>query len=124
MTTPGNPRDLLGPLDVPPLTRDLTSRVLAAAAPLLATNASHASTRAWLRPLVVALLPLPLVVAADVTIVRTLYTILSAMLPAVLSLYLVVQYALVLVLLVGLAYAAVPILAERQARAVLETVHV
>ena len=123
MTTPDDPRDLLGPLAVPPPRPGLTRDVLAAAAPLLAAHARRTSARAWLRPLAVALLPLPLLVVADVWVVRTLHAALSWVLPSVLSTYFVAQYALALLLLATLGYAAVPILAERQMRSLPEDAH-
>jgi hypothetical protein len=119
MTT-DDPRTILGSLDVPAMPADLSSRVLAAAAPLLAAHMHRTSVRAWLRPLVVALLPLPLVVVANVAIARALYAVLSMVLPDAVSAYLVVQHALFVLLLLGATYAAVPLLADRQARAALE----
>jgi len=125
MTTPDDdPRSFLGPLDVPPPPADLTRRVLTAAAPLLAARARRATWRAWLRPLAVALVPLPLIVAADIALVRALYTVLALVLPSALSTYLVAQYALLITFLVATGYAAVPLLADRQSRAVLEDAHV
>jgi hypothetical protein len=122
-TTPDDPRDLLGPLATPPPRPGLTRDVLAAAALLLAAHARRTSARAWLRPLVVALLPLPLLVVADVWLVRTLHAVLSWVLPSIVSTYLVAQYALALLLLATLGYAAVPLLAERQMRTLPEDAH-
>jgi hypothetical protein len=119
-----DPRDLLGPLEVPPTSPDLVSKTLAAAAPLLVAHARRTRARVWLRPLVVALLPLPLVVAVDVLVARALYALLSLFLPDVVTTYLVAQYLLLMLLLVGLTYAAVPVLADRQAHALLEEAHV
>jgi hypothetical protein len=117
-------RALLGPLDVPEPPRDLIPRTLAAAAPLLAARAERATWRAWLRPLLMALLPLPAILAVDVAGVRALHGLLSIVLPDAVSTYLVGQYALVLAFLLALAYGAVPLVAERQARALLEESHV
>jgi hypothetical protein len=119
-----DPRALLGALDTPPMPADLTPRVLAAAAPLLAAHARRTSWRTFLRPLVVALLPLPLILAADVAIAGALYSLFSLVLPAVVSTVLVAQYALVVLLSLALAYAAVPVLVDRQARAIFEEAHV
>lgn len=119
-----DPRDLLGPLDAPPTRSDFVPRTLAAAAPLLAAHARRTRVRVWLRPLAVALVPLPLVIAVDVVIARALYALLSLFLPDVVTTYLVAQYVILMLLLVGLTYAAVPVLAERQAHAMLENAHV
>ena len=119
-----DPRALLGALDVPPPSPDLVPRVLAAAGPLLAAQARRASWRAIVRPLLIALLPLPLILAADVAVAGALYALLSFVLPAALSTYLVVQYALFALLSLALAYAAVPFLVDRQARASFEEAHV
>jgi len=119
-----DPRALLGPLETPPPAADLMPRMLAAAAPLLAAHVRRTSLRALLRPLVVALLPLPAILAFDATVVAALYGLLSLVLPAAVTTYLVVQYSLFVLLLLALAYAAVPVLVDRQARATLEEVHV
>ncbi len=123
MTT-DDPRTLLGPLETPSPPPDLVARTLVAAGPLLAAHARRARARSWLRPLVVALMPLPLILAVDAALARLLYGILSTVLPSAVSTYLVGQYALVVVLLLGGAYAAVPVLADRQARAAMESSHV
>jgi hypothetical protein len=122
--TDDDPRTILGALDVPPASADLGPRVLAAAAPLLAAHARRTSAWAWLRPMAVALVPLPLVVVANVAIARVLYALLSTVLPDAVSTYLVVQHGLFVLLLLGASYAAIPLLAERQARAVMEEAHV
>jgi hypothetical protein len=119
-----DPRDLLGPLATPAPDPALTARVVASARPLLAANARRATARAWLRPLLVALLPLPLLVAVDVTLVRALHALLAIVLPDALSTYFAGQYALLLLLLATLGYASIPLLADRQHRAVLEEGHV
>lgn len=118
-----DPRTILGSLDVPPPSPDLGVKVMAAAAPLLAAHARRATARAWVRPLLVALVPLPLIVLVNVSVVRALYGLLSIILPDVVSAYLVAQYAFVVLALLGLTYASVPLLAERQARTALENVH-
>jgi hypothetical protein len=98
--------------------------MLAAASPLLAVHARRTSPRAWLPPLAVALLPLPLVVVANVALARVLHAVLSLVLPDVVSTYLVAQHALFVLLLAAVTYAAVPVLADRQARARVEEMHV
>jgi len=113
----------LGPAPPP----SLAPRVLAAAAPLLARNARRAAWRttwpAVARALAAALLPLPAILVFDVALVRAIYALLGAVLPHGLSLYLVVNHAALLVLLLTLTYAAVPVLAARQARLLLQDGH-
>jgi hypothetical protein len=109
---------LLAASDVEP-PADLSARVCAAAAPLLAASAARRTRPAWAtvaRALGAALLPLPALVLLDVAIVRGAYALLSAVLPGALSFYLVLNYATLLALLLGLTYGAIPVLAERQAR--------
>jgi hypothetical protein len=118
---PDDPRRLLGPLDVPPPPADFVPRVLRAAAPLLAARARRG---ALVRPLLVALLPLPLIVVANLAAAGLLHAVLSLVLPAPLTTYLVAQYGLFVLLALTLAYGAVPLLADRQARATLEESHV
>jgi len=96
--------------------------VLRAAAPLLAAHAAPVPRPAW-RALAVALLPLPLVLVADWFLVRGAHTLLSGILPDALSLYLAGSYAVLLATLLGLTYAAVPLLAARQLRASPEEHH-
>ena len=118
-----DPRALLGALDAPPPPAELTARVLAAATPLLAAHARRTSWRTFLRPIVVALLPLPLILAADAAIAAGLYALFSLVFPAVVSTVLVAQYALFVLMSLALAYAAVPLIVDRQARASLEEAH-
>jgi hypothetical protein len=103
----------------------LAARVLRAAAADLARNAQAAAAD-WGRvgrALAAALLPLPLLVLVDVQVVRAAHAVLSAVLPGALSLYLVGTYGTLLALLFGLTYAAVPVLAARQGRPLLEGRH-
>jgi hypothetical protein len=105
--------------DPPPA---LTAGVLRVAAPLLAQHA-RPSWRALARALVVALVPLPAILALDVVMVRGAYDLLHLLLPAALSAYVAFNYAALLALLLGLTYAAVPVLAARQARLQLQEAH-
>ena len=102
----------------------LAPRVLAAAGPLLARNAQGAAWRAaWpavARALAAALVPLPAILVFDVALVRAIYTLLGSVLPHGLTLYLVVNQAVLLALLLTLTYGAVPFLAARQARLLLQ----
>jgi hypothetical protein len=102
----------------------LSARVVAAAAPVLARHAARARRRRLLAALAAALVPLPLVLALDAALVRGLYALLSAVLPAALSAWVVSSYAALLALLLAVTYGAVPVLAERQARRGPEELHV
>lgn len=101
----------------------LEARVLAATRPLLAARRRHAARRALAAALAAALLPLPFIVMIDLWALRAIYEGLARLLPASVSLYLVVNYAAVLALLGTLTYGAIPLLAERQARGRNEAVH-
>ena len=118
-----DPRALLGGLETPAPSPELTRRVLMAAAPVLAAHAHRTNWRTFLRPLLVALLPLPLILAADVAIAGALYSLFSLVFPAVVSTVLVAQYALFVLMSLALAYAAVPLIVDRQARATFEEAH-
>ena len=72
------------------------------------------------RALAAALIPLPAILVFDVALVRAIYSLLGAVLPHGLSLYLVVNHAALLALLLTLTYGAVPFLAARQARLLLQ----
>ena len=94
----------------------LAARVRAAAAPLLARHARVATLRTVARAVGAAMLPLPLVLLVDLYVLRAAYDALRAVFPAALSLYFVLNYTTLLAVLLTLAYGAVPLLAERQAR--------
>ena len=100
----------------------LSRAVLRSAAPLLAARAEPVPGPAW-RALAIALLPLPLILAVDWFLVRGAHALLSGLLPDALSLYLAGSYAVLLATLLGLTYAAVPLLAARQLRPPLEEHH-
>jgi hypothetical protein len=100
----------------------LSRTVLRAAAPLLAARAEPVPRPAW-RALAIALLPLPLILAVDWFLVRGAHALLSGLLPDALSLYLAGSYAVLLATLLGLTYAAVPLVAARQLRPPLEEHH-
>ena len=102
----------------------LSARVHQAAAPLLAANARRATHRLVGRALAAALLVLPLVVLVDVRVVQALYAALTAILPTALGVYVVASWAATLTALMALTYAAIPIVAERQATALARTIHV
>jgi hypothetical protein len=101
----------------------LRALVLAAASPLLVRNAHRAAWRTVARAVAAALVPLPLILLLDVWVVRTAHALLARVLPETLSLWLVGNYAVLLAFLLALTYGAVPILAARQVRPVLEESH-
>ena len=68
----------------------------------------------------VSLLPLPILVPLNFMALGGLHDIVARVLPATLSTALIVGQALVLAVAMGLTYASVPLLAERQRRALLE----
>ena len=70
-----------------------------------------------------ALIPLPLLLVVDVYALRTLHAVLSTFLPEGLTLYLVGGQALMLACLFAFAYGSIPLLAERQRRALGEASH-
>jgi hypothetical protein len=92
----------------------LSTRALAAAAPLLARNARRSAWRRLGRAVAAAVVPLPFILALDAWVVRTAYHLLSLVLPGALSIFVAANYAALLALLLALTYGAVPILAERQ----------
>jgi hypothetical protein len=129
---------------LPPATppADLEARLLAAASPLLAANAQAAAAEraraaaaapapaaaveeAWVatpwgegrlaRALVPAILLFPLLVVADVWLLRLVHETLAAILPRPLTTYLVLSYATLLAALGCLVFGAIPLLVERQA---------
>jgi len=112
---------------------DLAARVLLAAQPLLDGNA-HAAQRARAtrhldgRRLATALLPaillFPLLVLADVVLLRSVHGFLATLLPPTLTTYLVASYAALLAALVCLAFGAIPLIVQRQGMASWKEGHV
>jgi hypothetical protein len=92
------------------------SRLLAAAAPLLARRASEA--RALRRRVTwafsLALLPLPVILFANYKLLVAAHGLLLTLLPPSVSLYLVACLGAGVALLLALSYAAVPVLAARR----------
>ena len=105
----------------------LSSSILLAAAPLLAANAHRLPAAAWPRlaaAIAVAVLPLPAILFVGWHALEAANRLLSSVLPAALSFYLVATHAAVLALLLGLTYGAVPLLAAHQLRLQHEDTHV
>jgi hypothetical protein len=92
------------------------SRLLAAAAPLLARRASEARALrrrvAWAFTL--ALLPLPAILYANFKLLLAAHGLLSTLVPPSVSLYLVACLGAGVALLLALSYAAVPVMAARR----------
>lgn len=88
----------------------LSRRVLARVAPELAARARAAYRRQLARTLALALLPLPFVVAAETWLLGWLWDVAAAWLPSGVAVTLVGSYALALLVGLGLAYAAIPLL--------------
>jgi anti-sigma factor RsiW len=101
----------------------LGAAVLRRAEPLLARHARRAAWTAVARAVAAALVPLPLVLLLDAWLVSTAHTLLSRVLPAALSLWVVGNYAVLLAFLLAITYIAVPILAARQVRPGFEESH-
>lgn len=98
----------------------LVARTLAATAPLLDERARALrapATLSWRRlalALAPAVLVLPVLVAADLLLLRGVYELLATLLPASLTAYLVGSYALLLAALLFFTFAAIPLLVQRQ----------
>ena len=94
------------------------SRTIAAAAPLRARRATEARGLrrrvAW--ALALTLLPLPLIIFANVKALMAAHALLLTVLPPSASLYLIVCLGAGVALLLALSYAAVPLLASRRPR--------
>lgn len=101
----------------------LGAAVLHAAAPLLARHARRAAAWRFVCALAAALIPLPLIVLLDVTLLTAAYHTLNLVLPHRLSLYLVFNHAVLLALLLALTYGSIPLLAARQGRPWAEESH-
>lgn len=91
----------------------LSRLAFAAVAPELRARAQAAFWRRLRTVLAAALLPLPLVIAADVLVLGWFYRVIAAWLPASLALYVVVSYGAWLLVAIGSAYAAIPLLLAR-----------
>ena len=94
----------------------MAQRTLLRVQPEMARLASAAFWRGVVRGVVLALLPLPLVLAYDAYVLRLAYELISALLPSAIALYLVASYAAFVLLLCAATYAAIPLLVARGAR--------
>jgi len=94
----------------------LSQRVLQRVRPELERRAGAAWWRRVAAALLVALVPLPLVVAYDAYLLQMVYGLVSALLPSTVAAYLVLSYAAFLVLLFATTYAAIPLVLSRPPR--------
>jgi hypothetical protein len=92
---------------------DLSRRTLAYVRPELERRARMLVWRRVAAGIVLALLPLPVVLAYDALVLRLLYGAVSAVLPSTVAVYVVASYTAVLALLFAATYAAIPILVTR-----------
>lgn len=93
----------------------LSRRVLAEAQPLLQRVVMRRFWRQVAAVIVVALTPLPFVLAYDAYLLQLLHTAVSTLLPSALATYFVASYAASLLFLFALSYAAIPVLMARSA---------
>jgi hypothetical protein len=96
-------------IDVAPLTGQSLSRLR----PELARLARVAFWRQVLVATLLALIPLPLIVAYNTLLLGLLYDLLSGLLPAFIATYIVGTEAALLLLLCGVTYAAIPVIVAR-----------
>jgi hypothetical protein len=102
------------PIDAARLSRLTLTRLQ----PELARRAVAGLWRKVAAALLLALVPLPAVLAYDAYLLRAAYAVISALLPATLAACVVFSYAAFLVLLFAATYAAIPLfLANRKAAA-------
>ena len=92
----------------------LSRRVAEFVAPELARLAAKAFRRRVALCLLLALIPLPLVLAYDAFVLRVVFGLLSNLLPEAVVLYLVASMALSGLLVIASFYAAIPLLVHRQ----------
>jgi hypothetical protein len=93
----------------------LSKRVLLQAQPLLQRAAMARFWRQVATVIVIALTPLPVILAYDAYLLGLLHAAAATLLPSPLATYLVASYALSLLFLFALSYAAIPILVARNA---------
>jgi hypothetical protein len=91
----------------------LTQLALSRLLPELRARAQTAFWHRLARVLGIALLPLPLVLAADVWLLGRVYELAAAWLPSPLAVYIVVSYAASALVVIGITYAAIPLLLAR-----------
>ena len=82
--------------------------------PELAHRAAMVFRRRVAVGLVAALIPLPIVLLFDAYVLRAVFGVVSLLIPTTLAAYLVISYAVFLLLMTALVYASIPVLVERQ----------
>lgn len=92
----------------------LSRRVAEMVAPELARLAARAFRRRVAVGVLLALIPLPAVLAYDAFVLRAIHAVLSFLLPEALVAYFVASIALSILLLIATSYAAIPLLVHRQ----------
>jgi len=95
----------------------LSERTVTRLLPELQRRAQAVFWRRFLRVLAAALLPLPVVLAADVWLLGWLYQLAAAWLPPSLATYIVVSYAVSALAVIGVTYASIPLLIARPIQA-------
>lgn len=98
-----------------PNTAMLSRRTLVAARPALRRRAAAVWRRRVATSLLLALLPLPLILAYDAYVLRAAYELLRMLLPSGVALYVLATYTAVVSLLFALTYAAIPVLLAQRA---------
>jgi hypothetical protein len=106
-------RAVLDTVGVPVDASRLSQLALARLGPGLQSRARTLFWRRLGRTLALSLLPLPLVLAADAVVLRGLYELALAWLPSGVAAYMVLSYGLQFLVLIGAAYAAIPLLIAR-----------
>lgn len=97
-------------LDASLLSRSIVERLR----PELARRAAAVFRRRLATGLVAALVPLPALLLLDAYFLRVLFGLVSLLVPTTLAAYLVISYALFLLVMAALVYGAIPLLVERQ----------
>jgi hypothetical protein len=92
----------------------LSQAVLDRLRPELALFAAAAFRRRVAAGLVVALLPLPLVLAFNAYLLSAVYALAALVVPSGVAAYLVFSYAAVVLLLLSFAYGSIPLLVAKQ----------
>jgi hypothetical protein len=90
----------------------LSRRVLPRLTPQLQRRAAVIHWRRVAACVLLALVPLPAVLAYDAYVLRVTFAVVSTLLPATLAAYLVLSYAAFLLLLFALTYASIPLLMQ------------
>ncbi len=99
--------------------RDMSAAVLKRAAPDLQRLAARSYRRRVAASVAAALLPLPAVLVYGVYLLRTVHSAAASFLPDELVTYAVGSYAMTLLMLLAMTYAAIPLMIENRANGAL-----